>query len=141
MTDLICQIQALSKIFIFIGSGHGPFEAFSDNEVVTKLTLTQRLPFATLVPCSNLNQFNRSYHHKQEWPKGHSAMDKAVACHAGGRGSNPGTTKVYSAPILSGPPAMCALSLTMPVITCSSMNICPRRVKRELSWQNPSSAI
>ena len=39
-------------------------------------------------------------------------------------GSNPDTTKDLSAPILSGTPAMCTLSLTMPVITCSSMNTC-----------------
>ena len=28
----------------------------------------------------------------REWPQGHSAMDKALACHAGGWGSNPDTT-------------------------------------------------
>ena len=32
----------------------------------------------------------------------HSAMYKALACHAGGQGSNPDTTKDFSAPIPSG---------------------------------------
>ena len=49
---------------------------------------------------------------------------KALACHTVGQDSNPDTTKVYSAPILSGTPAMCTLSLTMPVVTCSSVNTC-----------------
>ena len=31
--------------------------------------------------------------------EGHCAINKALACHAGGRGLNPDTTKVYSAPI------------------------------------------
>ena len=57
-------------------------------------------------------------------------MDKALACHTGGRGMNRDTTKDFSAPILSGTPAMCtlslslSLSLTMPVIMCYSMNTC-----------------
>ena len=59
-----------------------------------------------------------------ETPEGHCAMNKALACHAGGQGSNPDTTKV---PILSGTPAMCTLSLTMPIITCSSVNTCHGR--------------
>ena len=58
-------------------------------------------------------------------------MDKALACQAGGRGSNPDTTKEFSAPILSGTPAMCTLSLTMPVVTCSSMNTCHGVGKKE----------
>ena len=37
-------------------------------------------------------------------------MDKALACHTGGWGSNLDMTKVYSAPILLGPPAMGTLS-------------------------------
>ena len=47
-------------------------------------------------------------------PKGHSAMDKALAC---GRGSNPDMTKdffssekIISAPILLGTPAASTLS-------------------------------
>ena len=51
------------------------------------------------------------------------AMDKALACHTGSRGSNSDMTKVYSAPILSGTPP-CSLSLTMPVVTCLSVNTC-----------------
>ena len=39
-------------------------------------------------------------------------MDKALACHAGGRGLNPGTTKVYGAPIPSSTPDTCTLSLS-----------------------------
>ena len=31
--------------------------------------------------------------------EGHSTMDKALAWHTGGWGSNPDATKVYSAPI------------------------------------------
>ena len=45
-------------------------------------------------------------------PKGHSAMDKTLTCHSGGQGSNPDTTNVYSAPILSGT-LPCALSLSL----------------------------
>ena len=67
-------------------------------------------------------------------PEGHSAMDKALGWHTGFRGSNPHTTRVYSAPILSGTPAMCTLSHTMPVITSSSMNLVTGEVKREESW-------
>ena len=52
------------------------------------------------------------------------AMDKALACYAGGWGSNPDTTKVYSAPILSVTSAMCTLSLTMAVVICYSLNTC-----------------
>ena len=40
----------------------------------------------------------------------HSKMDIALACHAGGRGLNPDTTKDFSAPIFLGTPAMCTLS-------------------------------
>ena len=54
-------------------------------------------------------------------PEGHSTMDNALACHTGGPGSNPVTTKVYSAPILSGIPAMCTLS----------HNACPHLLLRE----------
>ena len=39
-------------------------------------------------------------------PKGHSAMDKALVCNAGGRGSNLDTAKDLSAPILTGTPEM-----------------------------------
>ena len=39
-------------------------------------------------------------------------MEKALAWHTGSQGSNLDTTKVYSAPILSGSPAMCSLSLS-----------------------------
>ena len=46
-------------------------------------------------------------------PKGYSTMDKALPCHAGGRGSNLDMTKDFSAPILLGPPAMCSLSLSL----------------------------
>ena len=45
-------------------------------------------------------------------PEGHSTMDKALACHTGVWGLNPDTTKVDSAPILLGTPAMCTLSLS-----------------------------
>ena len=38
-------------------------------------------------------------------------MDKALAYHTSGWGSNPNTTKVFNAPILSGAPA-CALTLS-----------------------------
>ena len=41
-------------------------------------------------------------------------MDKALACHAGGQGSNLDRTKVYSAPTLLGT-LPCALSLAIPV--------------------------
>ena len=37
-------------------------------------------------------------------------MDKALACHTGGWDLNLHTTKVYSAPILSGTHDMCTLS-------------------------------
>ena len=57
-------------------------------------------------------------------------MDKALTWHTGIQGSNPDTSKVYRAPILLGTPAMCTLSLTMPVITCSSMNTCHRGGKK-----------
>ena len=43
-----------------------------------------------------------------------AAMDKALACHAGGQELNPDTTKDFSVPILLGNPTMCTLSLTMP---------------------------
>ena len=52
------------------------------------------------------------------------------------------TTKVFNAPILLGPPTMCTLSLTVPVVMCSCMNTCHgKKVEREESWLNPSSAI
>ena len=51
-------------------------------------------------------------------------MDKALACHAGSQALNQDMTKDFSAPILSGTPAMCTLSPTMPVVTCSSVNTC-----------------
>ena len=47
-----------------------------------------------------------------EMPEGHRAMDKALACQAGGLGSNPDTTKEFSAPILLGTPITCTLSLS-----------------------------
>ena len=50
-------------------------------------------------------------------------MDKALAWHTGGWGFNLDTTNIYSAPILSGTPAMCTLSL--------SHNACRRVVQRE----------
>ena len=47
-------------------------------------------------------------------PEGHSSMDIAPTCRAGDRDFNPGTTKDFSAPILSGTPAQwlssCALA-------------------------------
>ena len=52
-------------------------------------------------------------------PVGESAIDKALAWHTGGQGSNPDMTKVYSAPILTGTPA---ITPAMPVVMCSSMN-------------------
>ena len=57
-------------------------------------------------------------------------MDKALACHTGGWGWNLDKTKVYSAPILSGTPVICTLSLTMPAATCSSVNTCQGEVKK-----------
>ena len=43
-------------------------------------------------------------------PEGHSTMDKALACHAGGWSLNLDTIKVYSAPFLFGTPYMRTLS-------------------------------
>ena len=57
-------------------------------------------------------------------PEGHTAMDKALACHTGSRGLKPNMTKVYGAAILSGTPTMCTLSLTILIVKCSSMNTC-----------------
>ena len=68
-------------------------------------------------------------------PEGHSAMDKALPCHADGRGSNPDTIKDFSAPILLEIPAMCTLSFAMPVVMCSSVTL--GEVKREESCYNP----
>ena len=65
-----------------------------------------------------------------ELARGHSAMDKALALYTGGWGSNQDTTKVYSTPILPGNPATCTLSLTMPILTCSSANTCHRGGKK-----------
>ena len=53
--------------------------------------------------------------------------DKALACHAGSRGSNPDITKKISAPIFPGTPATFALSLTMPADMCYCMNACQGR--------------
>ena len=50
-------------------------------------------------------------------------MGKVLACHAGGRGSNPDTTKDFSAPILLDTPTMSTLSLAMTVVKCYSMNV------------------
>ena len=52
-------------------------------------------------------------------PEGHSAMDKALACHAGSQCSNPDMTKVYGAPILSGTLSLsqCMLSHALEKIT------------------------
>ena len=41
------------------------------------------------------------------WPKRHSAMDKALASHAGDQGSDP---KIFGALILWATPAVCTLS-------------------------------
>ena len=49
-------------------------------------------------------------------------MDKALAHHVGGQGSILDMTKDLSDPILSGNPPPHALSLTRPVVSCSSMN-------------------
>ena len=57
-------------------------------------------------------------------PEGNSTMAKALAWHTGGPSSNPDMTKVYGAPILLGAPAMCTLSLTLPVVLCSNVNTC-----------------
>ena len=51
-----------------------------------------------------------AYSRSTQMPKGHSATDKALPWHTGGRDSNPDTTKAYSAPILSGTHANCTLS-------------------------------
>ena len=66
--------------------------------------------------------------------QGHSSIDKAFACHAGVWGSNHDTTKGSSAPILLGIPAVCTLSLTMPVVTYCGGNTWHREVKREEFW-------
>ena len=91
-------------------------------------------------------------------------MDKALTCHAGGQGSNRGQDQEFfwfrnfKTVLLSSrvPCNVNSLSITMPVVTCSSMNTCHRRGKREESWKshrdqliaskgdlcnNPSSAI
>ena len=60
-------------------------------------------------------------------------MNKALTWHIGSWGSNPDTTKVYSAPILLGtPPHALTHSLTMPVVMCSSVNTSYRRDKKEV---------
>ena len=50
-------------------------------------------------------------------------MDKALACHTGGRVQTQTRQKIFSAPILSGNPAH-ALYLAMPVVACSRANTC-----------------
>ena len=57
-------------------------------------------------------------------PEGHKTTDKTFAYHSGDLSSNPDMTNDFSGPILSGTSAMCTLSLTMPVIMCSYLNIC-----------------
>ena len=52
-------------------------------------------------------------------PKGHRAMDKALACHPGGQGSNPDR---FSYPL--GFLATCTICLTIHVVTRSSVNTC-----------------
>ena len=74
-------------------------------------------------------------------PEGHSTTDKALAGHAGSWGSNPDMLKVYSAPIQSGTPTMRTLSLTMPVVMCSSVNACHGVGENRGIMINPSSAI
>ena len=50
---------------------------------------------------------------------------------------NPETFKDFSAPILSGTlPCAVTLSLTIPVVTCTSVNTCQGEVKREELWLN-----
>ena len=72
-------------------------------------------------------------------PKGHSVIDKALAWHDGGRGSNPGHNQEQIHKMCSHPlwyPTMWTLSLTMPVVTCTSVNTCHGDVKREESWKS-----
>ena len=57
-------------------------------------------------------------------PKGHSAMDKALACHPSASVLNLVQSKDFSARFLSATPATYTLSHTMPFATCSSMNTC-----------------
>ena len=52
-------------------------------------------------------------------PEGHSATDKALAWHTGSQGSNP---DIQTWPKCFYP--LCTLSLTMPVVTCSSVYTC-----------------
>ena len=59
-------------------------------------------------------------------------MDKALACHTGGLGSNPDTTKDFSAPILSCTPP-CALSLSCHYVIQNEY-LSQGKVKREESW-------
>ena len=77
---------------------------------------------------NNLHLIKFGVHKKLTYVQGKSAMDKAVTCQAGGRGSNPDTSKDFKP---SWVPATHSLSLTMPVITCSSVNTCQGKVKRE----------
>ena len=63
-------------------------------------------------------------------------MDKALACRAGGWGSSLKTRNIL-VPLSSR-----ALSLTMPVIMCSSVCTCYGEVKIDRNHgRNPSSAI
>ena len=55
--------------------------------------------------------------------EGHCTMDKALACYAGSQGSNRIIPKILVLQLSQVPPP-CALSLTMPVVTCSSVNTC-----------------
>ena len=53
-------------------------------------------------------------------PEWQNAIDRALACYAGGPGLNVDGTKVFSAPILSGapPPAACTHSPNWKQVTC-----------------------
>ena len=59
-----------------------------------------------------------------------SELDKALAWNTGGWGLNPDMSKAYSAPIFSGTPAMCSLSLTMPVVNNSNVKRVTGEVKK-----------
>ena len=79
-----------------------------------------------------------------EMPEGHGVMDNALACHAGGRGSNPDKTKNFSVSekfknVLPSTrvPVMGTLSLTMPVVACFSMNTCHGGGKRRGIMEKP----
>ena len=60
-------------------------------------------------------------------------MDKAFACWAGGGDQTRIRPKIFSAPILTGT-LQHALSLTIPVILCSSVNTCHRGGKKRGIW-------